>query len=172
MSNRDTTSAGRATPAGPVRHRVRQMLRDLTEQQVADLGGISRTSIHGIATGHTTIHCTRDVYDGVERAWTVWRQRPHEPTVAKELAVWRARATCVGMDPDLWFNEFTWAAATRVCFGCPVQTECLNDALTDPPAVDHGVRGGVSRVGRSRIRSGESTCSDELDAAQRRLVAS
>lgn len=69
---------------------------------------------------------------------------------------WRSRAACLGADTNLWFpttgEAVSAAAAKLVCAGCPVQTECLLDALETDDAVGGGVRGGLSFRERRRFR--------------------
>ena len=69
---------------------------------------------------------------------------------------WRADALCAQVGGELFFSETTDTAITRaakrICGDCPVQAECLNDALTadtNPP----GVFGGTSKGERRRIRA-------------------
>lgn len=51
--------------------------------------------------------------------------------VLGDIARWRDSALCAQVDPDLFFPEkgCSPADAIRVCRRCPVQTECLADAL-------------------------------------------
>ena len=51
---------------------------------------------------------------------------------------WRCRAACRDGDPDrLFVRGAAQREAKLVCFGCPVRTECLAEAL------DHGIEFGV-----------------------------
>lgn len=59
---------------------------------------------------------------------------------------WLVKAACLQLpDPDVMYpdnKEAHIAAAKRVCGGCPVLLECLEDALrTDE--LDYGIRGGL-----------------------------
>ena len=79
---------------------------------------------------------------------------------------WRESASCIGHDPDLWFAGLdtdtpSHTAADRentrraiaICAGCPVQTECLEDAIGMGAAGDvAGIRGGVTVDARRRVR--------------------
>ncbi len=63
---------------------------------------------------------------------------------------WPARAACRGIDPDVLFVQ--GAAQNRaktVCFGCPVRTECLADALDN--GVEFGVWGGMTERERRAL---------------------
>ena len=69
---------------------------------------------------------------------------------------WRRQAACAGMNPDLWFpNQGSRAhQAITICWKhCPVQTECLNDALQLTNREDeHGIRGGYGVQARRHLR--------------------
>lgn len=70
---------------------------------------------------------------------------------------WREHAICRQLPPELamkWFfadqssaQAYGYAAAKTVCRQCPVEEECLEDALADPLA-SKGFRGG--KTGRER----------------------
>ena len=64
---------------------------------------------------------------------------------------WREVAACAQTDPELWFpaDGGNGRRAKQICGGCPVQAECLQDAL-ESGDVDHGVRGGLSP--RQRVK--------------------
>lgn len=76
-------------------------------------------------------------------------------TTATSRAAWIGRAACAGLDnPDALFYPRTQGAslrqineatrqAKRVCAGCPVRAECLEDAMTRE-ANDAGGRWGIS----------------------------
>lgn len=68
---------------------------------------------------------------------------------------WRDEAACIGKPLDLFFPEIGRGCETakKICRQCPVQLECLEDALAVHAQDDHGVRGGLSAVERSRLRS-------------------
>ena len=65
---------------------------------------------------------------------------------------WQDRASCLGMDPDLFFPER--GASTReaksICRACAVQVECLEFALAN--GEKFGIWGGMSERERRRIR--------------------
>ena len=71
---------------------------------------------------------------------------------------WRERAACArpGVDPEVFFPERGEVAkartAKRICGGCPVQADCLNEALGRSAFEDHGIRGGTTRAQGLRLR--------------------
>ena len=76
---------------------------------------------------------------------------------------WQDRASCLGMDPDLFFPER--GASTReaksICRACAVQVECLEFALVN--GEKFGIWGGMSERERRRIR--------RMRAQQRRRIS-
>lgn len=66
---------------------------------------------------------------------------------------WWERANCKGHDTDMWFPSDDgpngYAYARRVCRRCPVQLECLTDALDRNST--HGMFGGLTPRERSQI---------------------
>ncbi len=63
---------------------------------------------------------------------------------------WTTRAACRSNDPDVLFVQ--GAAQNRaktICFGCPVRTECLADALDN--RVEFGVWGGMTERERRAV---------------------
>ncbi|MET9517011.1 WhiB family transcriptional regulator [Streptomyces sp. NPDC002994] len=62
---------------------------------------------------------------------------------------WLTEAACAQTDPELFFhegNERLTEAAIAVCNTCPVQRECLIDAIAD--------EGGKGKESRYGIRAG------------------
>lgn len=69
----------------------------------------------------------------------------------KKKDEWRRRARCLGMDPRVFVlpdhthlkrvGSDPYAAARAVCAGCPVRTECREDAIATQEF--HGFRGGL-----------------------------
>jgi hypothetical protein len=80
--------------------------------------------------------------------------------VAQALArpEWHRRARCRGTGVTPYFpsrgcnNQAPTRAALRVCWGCPVQLECLEFALGQPGHADHGLWGGTLERQRRRAR--------------------
>lgn len=90
-------------------------------------------------------------------------------SVIPEPAEWTLYAKCVGMPSDFFFPTRTGkvpASSLAFCTGCPVQRDCLEDALAHPPfndrgddgeetiAHDWGVWGGTTLNERNGIRAG------------------
>jgi len=69
-----------------------------------------------------------------------------------ELAGWKSRANCMGVDPDLFFPErgMSTREAKEVCRGCVVREDCLEYALAN--GEKFGIWGGLSERERRRIR--------------------
>ncbi len=67
-----------------------------------------------------------------------------------ELA-WMLTAKCRGVDPGEFFPSDGSGVdrAQKVCATCPVQSECLEYALS--ARIEHGVWGGASERERRRI---------------------
>lgn len=63
---------------------------------------------------------------------------------------WRCRAACRGGDPDrLFVRGAAQREAKLVCFGCPVRTECLAEALDH--RIEFGVWGGMTERERRAL---------------------
>ena len=65
---------------------------------------------------------------------------------------WSGRARCLSSSPDALFVQgAAQHEAKRVCYGCPVRTECLAEALDGK--IEFGVWGGLTeRERRALIR--------------------
>lgn len=65
---------------------------------------------------------------------------------------WQAFALCAETDPEVFFPDKgeSTAPAKRVCMGCEVRTECLNDALSHGER--YGIWGGKSERERRKIK--------------------
>jgi WhiB family transcriptional regulator, redox-sensing transcriptional regulator len=63
---------------------------------------------------------------------------------------WGSRGACRGGDPDdLFVQGAAQNRAKTVCFGCPVRTECLADALDN--RIEFGVWGGMTERERRAL---------------------
>lgn len=67
---------------------------------------------------------------------------------------WRDRALCAEVAPELFFPDKgdNSKPARKICGRCEVAAACLADALTLPTGQDHGIRGGLTREERDRMR--------------------
>ena len=56
-----------------------------------------------------------------------------QPVPDPEATDWKARANCMGVDPDLFFPErgMSTREAKEVCRGCVVREDCLEYALAN-----------------------------------------
>ena len=70
----------------------------------------------------------------------------------QEQRSWQAQATCMGVDPDLFFPErgASTREAKEVCRGCVVSEDCLEFALAN--GEKFGIWGGMSERERRRLR--------------------
>lgn len=80
---------------------------------------------------------------------------------------WQESAACKGADTEIFYptepvhrrsSKYTHLTpeervAVNYCNSCPVVTQCLRDALKVPREEDHGVRGGLPRRKRLKIRN-------------------
>ena len=75
-----------------------------------------------------------------------------EPEAVEDTTDWKARANCMGVDPDLFFPErgMSTREAKEVCRGCVVREDCLEYALAN--GEKFGIWGGLSERERRRIR--------------------
>jgi len=70
---------------------------------------------------------------------------------------WATQALCAQVDTEPWFPGAGCEApeVRKVCARCPVQYECLLDALGCPSRhLDHGIWAGTSRGDRDALRKG------------------
>jgi WhiB family redox-sensing transcriptional regulator len=72
-------------------------------------------------------------------------------TKATKISVWRQRAACRGVDPDIFYPVSDEEAddAKAICAICPVQQACLEWALSRRES--DGVWGGATERERRRI---------------------
>jgi len=74
----------------------------------------------------------------------------HTDKQAEWRADWRCRAACRDGDPDrLFVRGAAQREAKLVCFGCPVRTECLAEALDH--RIEFGVWGGMTERERRAL---------------------
>jgi WhiB family redox-sensing transcriptional regulator len=73
---------------------------------------------------------------------------------------WTARAACREASTEIFFaaDEFSIAAARRLCRGCPVRRQCAWYALARPEIT--GIWGGLTDADRNRIRAMGGTQAD------------
>lgn len=65
---------------------------------------------------------------------------------------WQDHAACVGMDPELFFPEYTYMIepiVLAVCSECPVRDHCRQYAIDTKE--DHGVWGGLNEEQRAAL---------------------
>lgn len=66
---------------------------------------------------------------------------------------WEARAACRSLDPDaLFVKGKAQNLAKQICRECPVQAECLAEALDKE--IEYGVWGGMTERERRLLRRG------------------
>ncbi len=65
---------------------------------------------------------------------------------------WRSASLCAKGDPDLWFavGAVEHKQAKSICGRCPVQSACLQYAMSAP--ITHGIWGGMTERERRRVR--------------------
>jgi WhiB family redox-sensing transcriptional regulator len=76
----------------------------------------------------------------------------YEDAVPAAEESWRLDALCAETDPEAFFPEKGGSTreAKRVCTGCPVRLQCLEDALRNDERF--GIWGGLSERERRRLR--------------------
>ena len=70
----------------------------------------------------------------------------------RERPDWYDDAACAGMGPSMFFSADRRVInrAKKVCAGCPVRVECLEEGRSVPSILDQGVRGGMTARERGR----------------------
>ena len=76
------------------------------------------------------------------------------------MSDWHAQAACRGVATETFYahedarnrshRERLARTAIKICRGCPVATECLDAALTEP-GPQHGIRAGTYAKTRTRM---------------------
>lgn len=88
-----------------------------------------------------------------ERANQIWGTNTYDPSPDID---WRQQASCIGVDPELWFPEGETHVISRgkqakaICRGCPVAQQCLEWALTTEQRF--GIWGGLNATERNKLR--------------------
>lgn len=67
---------------------------------------------------------------------------------------WQGRAACASHRPSRWDTDEPDPEAINICRGCPVKTQCLQDALDRNET--HGVRGGYTPNQRDALKRGRA----------------
>jgi hypothetical protein len=83
---------------------------------------------------------------------------------------WMRDARCLGMVDPMWDESTPSVEALRVCFRCPVRSECLAYGLSRPDASDAGVMGGTGYYDREQVRAGRRTVGEVVAFRLGRLV--
>lgn len=76
------------------------------------------------------------------------------------MSKWRRHAACAGQDVDRFYPEDPnqYRHAVRLCDGCLVKRECLDEAMLVPASLDRfGVFGGLTPPQRRRLREQQAT---------------
>ena len=72
------------------------------------------------------------------------------------MSGWRDDAACQGFPTGWWYPESRQyeGRAKQICAACPVQAECLDDALNHPDfhVAQYGIRGGLTWAEQARLR--------------------
>jgi WhiB family redox-sensing transcriptional regulator len=83
----------------------------------------------------------------MERMW------PLEEVKLPMALAWRAKGSCRGSDPMVFYppsdDDALAARAKEICAGCPVRKPCLEFALSTREK--HGVWGGLTERERRRV---------------------
>jgi WhiB family redox-sensing transcriptional regulator len=84
---------------------------------------------------------------------------------------WHRQATCLTVDPELFFPNGTTGAnarqirhAKQICVSCPVRTACLEFALESRQ--DYGIWGGLTEEERRSLRRSRQRRARRLAGAQ------
>ena len=88
-----------------------------------------------------------------------------EPEVVADPQDWKAKANCMGVDPDLFFPErgMSTREAKEVCRGCVVREDCLEFAIAN--GEKFGIWGGMSERERRRVRRARVLAQRGISAA-------
>ncbi|HEY7823344.1 MAG TPA: WhiB family transcriptional regulator [Acidimicrobiia bacterium] len=86
-------------------------------------------------------------------------------------ADWMTDAACRDVKSTMWDDNVPTPSATRYCFRCPVQRDCLGYGIRRPYTADAGVLGGLGLYDRQQIRAGKSTVARMWKMRLEELVA-
>lgn len=97
----------------------------------------------------TICHSTRETTDV-----SIFLSQGHEGSH------WASRAACTEVGLDVFYRvggSDPWRDARRICAGCPVVDECLQEALAQEAGERwrHGYRGGMAPTERADVASGK-----------------
>ena len=71
---------------------------------------------------------------------------------------WWSQAACVGTPTDVFFPPMggpgSNTQAKRICAACPVNVECLDDAIRNEPMPRAGIYAGTTPAERDAIAQG------------------
>ena len=68
------------------------------------------------------------------------------------VSSWRDDAACRNDEHPRWLGSVVTVTMARVCWSCPVRTDCLFEALRREECSDPGVWGGTTEYDRRAIR--------------------
>lgn len=87
----------------------------------------------------------------------------------RPVTKWWHQAACAGLPTSLFFPKRGVTNITRqqrICAQCPVQLECLTEALNTAEVDDFGVRAGTHRVTRTKLRRRGVTAEQYLEGSR------
>jgi hypothetical protein len=93
----------------------------------------------------------RGIYQGERKEngnhWTLRQSHQHITEFLGPMATWdTSEAKCKEEDLRHFFGEGSWRKAIKICETCPIQTECLNFAITY--GIIDGIWGGKTATER------------------------
>lgn len=72
---------------------------------------------------------------------------------------WRDDAACAGDNDPRWLGSTITVSMAKLCWPCPVRTDCLFEALSLETKCDPGVWGGTTEYQRYTIRKDRTALS-------------
>jgi WhiB family redox-sensing transcriptional regulator len=78
------------------------------------------------------------------------------PATLPNALAWAEAAACRGSDLNLFFSdaEAKVQQAKRICAGCPVRAECLDEGLRAEDSSRYGIYGGLTPDERTELVDG------------------